>query len=333
MAIRKKGVIYERRENKRNTWTRFHLSRERSWPQWAPCHSNLYFGPLEGVPGLERVRLGRMVEDPEQAVFNILWDNPKALKDFQQSPICGEFLRGLGRDDSEASRESLLVSLQWDSGFCMGDDIRFPDDLRGRVTLTKLYFTYESDTTPDHDVWRGDLAKAFARWMPPGSNLVAGPPAWSWTAIAYVDDDGRQQELPPSLAATMATAAGSSAGQSIAACYDFFRWNAYGATPEHEEASFAQLGTREAWANQIAQAMPPIVAWEQERWDVEVAPPVIDFDTEEGDQGSDEESNQESDEEGDGESDRESDEEGSEGVGGERSGDEHPKSQSPVIDS
>ncbi|KAK3689189.1 hypothetical protein B0T22DRAFT_440681 [Podospora appendiculata] len=254
-----------------------------------------------------------MVEDPEQAVFNIrqhgddrrigrrltlrqkpIWDSAEALKDFQQSPICGEFLRSLGFDDNEASRGPLLVSFQWDCGFCMGDKIEFLDDLWGRITLIKLHIPYDAGAAADREAFRDTLRNAyndtFGGWMPPGCKDLAGPPAIQFHAYAYVDDDdddgpGQQEEATDS--------------RRVTVCYVFFRWNVNGASSEREEASFREPGAHEIWAGRVAMAMPPVETWEQERWDIEVAPPVVVSDTKEGDQDGSEESGEESDEESD----------------------------------
>lgn len=63
-----------RRERRRITWIRFHLSREQKWPTWAtPSDSNsdeaTYLGPLAGLEGCEKVWLGRLVADPEKAAL------------------------------------------------------------------------------------------------------------------------------------------------------------------------------------------------------------------------------------------------------------------------
>lgn len=64
--------------HKRLTWTLFHLPPDQTWPAWPSSISvredldiSSYLGPLSNVAGLENVRLGRRVEDPEQAAFII----------------------------------------------------------------------------------------------------------------------------------------------------------------------------------------------------------------------------------------------------------------------
>jgi hypothetical protein len=73
----KKSYMYVRRERRRITWTRFHLSREQDWRRWTAAGDSksdgaTFLGPLAGVEGCEKVWLGRQVEDPEKAAL-IVW--------------------------------------------------------------------------------------------------------------------------------------------------------------------------------------------------------------------------------------------------------------------
>lgn len=289
MAIAKKGIRHLRREQKRTTWTRFHLPRGQDWPKWMTGRLNTYLGPLADVTGRGKVRLGRKVDDPEQAALivrecvlarfitvipdshrllthsEIVWESADALKDFQHSPLCSEFLQSLGCENENES----LLSLQWDSGFSMGENLGQADDLHGRMTLTTFNIPYTG--VPDCKAWRRALADAFGGFMPKGCEDLRSPPAFQWKAYAWVDDN--HQEQP--------TAAETSRGQAV--CYQFFRWNGNGASPEREEASARDPGAHELWAKTVAKAMPPVEAWKQERWDIEVAPCCLDSETGEGD--------------------------------------------------
>lgn len=97
--------------------------------------------------------------------------------------------------------------------------------------------------------------------MPKGCEDLRGPPVFQFNAYAWADD--HPQERPEAMVDT-------SRGQAM--CYLLFRWNGNGATPEREEASVNEPGAHEWWAKAVAKAMPPVEAWEQERWDIEVAP-------------------------------------------------------------
>ncbi|KAI1125539.1 hypothetical protein F5Y10DRAFT_246763 [Nemania abortiva] len=267
MAIARKGMSHYRRERKRTTWTRFRLPLGQDWPKW-PGYSDTYHGPLADVAGCERIRLGRIVEDPEQAALIVLWESAEALNDFQKSSLCGEFLRFLGCENEP------LLSLQYDCGFCMGELPREPDDLYGRMTLTIVNVSITG--VLDRDRMRGTLRRAFGAYMPEGCEDLRTPPYYHWNAYAWVDDS--QQEQPTAV----------NASSSLATCYVFFRWNGAGASAEREEASVKEPGAAESWAQTIAEAMPPIETWKQERWDIEVAPCCLESDIKVEDEDEDE---------------------------------------------
>ncbi|KAI0490349.1 hypothetical protein F4859DRAFT_6083 [Xylaria cf. heliscus] len=255
MAIVKKTQQQLRQERTRTTWTRFRLRRGQDWPTWSTAYSNTYLGPLAGVAGCKKVRLGRKVEDPEQAALIVFWESADALNDFQQSSACGEFLRGLGCEDESSSR---LLSLQWDGGFCLGDELRRGDDLHGRVTLTILAIPYTG--VADRKSWRRALLEAFGAFLPMGCEHLRPPPPFRRMAYTWVDND--QQGQPTAM----------ETDGSKAICYLLFRWNGNGAGPELEEASATAPGAYERWAETVAKVTPHIESWEQERWDIEAAP-------------------------------------------------------------
>ncbi|KAI0537757.1 hypothetical protein GGR58DRAFT_501952 [Xylaria digitata] len=126
--------------------------------------------------------------------LSVFWESADALKDFQQSPLCGEFLRGLGRESE------LLLSLQYDCGFCMGEIPDQPDDLHSRMTLAILN----------------------------GCEDLRVPPAFHWNAYARVDGGQKEQLI----------AADTGSGRAL--CYLFFRWNDKGASAEREGASVSR---------------------------------------------------------------------------------------------
>ncbi|KAI0443518.1 hypothetical protein F4803DRAFT_306163 [Xylaria telfairii] len=255
MAIIKKTPQQLRQERKRTTWTRFHLPRGQDWPKWPATYANTYLGPLTDVAGCMKVRLGRKVEDPEEAVLIVLWESVDALDDFQQSPACTEFLRGLGFEDKSPSQ---LLSLQWDGGFCLGDELRRGDDLHGRITLTILTIPYTG--VADRKSWRRVLLEAFGAFLPMGCSHLRPPPPFRWMAYTWIDN--YQQAQPTAV----------EAGRKQAVCYLFFRWNGNGAGPQLEEASVRAPAAYDLWAATVAKATPPVESWEQERWDIEVAP-------------------------------------------------------------
>ncbi|KAI1101160.1 hypothetical protein F4804DRAFT_316936 [Jackrogersella minutella] len=269
-----------RQQHKRTSWTRFHLPRAQDWPIWSTDHSNAHLGPLEGVPGCQKVWLGRQVDDPEQAALIVLWESAGSLKNFQDSPACDEFLQGMPENYMQASlvTEALLrgqplggadnallssapsrfLSFRWNSGY------RFEEDLQGRVTLTALAMPYTGVPIPES--WRA-VYNAFGEFLPRGCEdlRVQWPRSRMhfWTAWAWVDSDLWQ------LGQQTVTAE----ERDRAVLCEFRRWNGYsGATPEREEDSAKSPPARESWARTVANVMPPITAWEQERWNIRSAP-------------------------------------------------------------
>lgn len=85
-----------------------------------------------------------------------------------------------------------------------------------------------------------------------------------WTAWTWMD---RDFWAPEEQAAT----AENESGQAVLC--EFRRWNGWrGLNAEAEEASAKDPLTRESWARKVAEAMPPVSAWEQERWDIQTIP-------------------------------------------------------------
>ncbi|KAK6957470.1 hypothetical protein Daesc_000256 [Daldinia eschscholtzii] len=289
-----------RQQNKRTSWTRFYLPRGQDWPTWPAGHSDAHIGPLAAVPGRQKVWLGRKVDDPEQAALIILWESAEALQAFQNSPACGEFLQGLpenhfqgsldsrgllwspstdGAGDASSSRTpARFVSFQWNSGY------QFEEDLQGRMTITILAIPYTGDTIPNS--WSSTIYNTFSQFLPRGCEdlRVQWPDSRMhfWTAWAWVDTELSQQQV----------AAGKESGQALLC--EFRRWNGYhGATPELEETLAKSPQARESWAQTVAKVTPPVTAWDQERWDIRLAPQFIKPEQEEEEQEDEEEVDEE----------------------------------------
>lgn len=50
--------------------TRFYLPLDQEWPAWSVKEGgDPHAGPLEGVEGANDMRIGRLINDPEQAVY------------------------------------------------------------------------------------------------------------------------------------------------------------------------------------------------------------------------------------------------------------------------
>ncbi|KAI0380269.1 hypothetical protein F5Y04DRAFT_257813 [Hypomontagnella monticulosa] len=277
MARAKMTIRQLRQLRARTSWTRFHLPRGQDWPTWSNAYSDTQIGPLSGVAGCLKVWLGRKVEDPEQAALIIHWESAESLKDFQASPACAGFLRGLPENDVQASITSgaLLQGLSLDdAGEASLSSVQsrfltfkwtygcvFENNLKARITTTALEIPYTGNPTPES--WAKTVDGTFRNFSPKCYEdfrvYWPRPRTYTWTAWAWVDSDLYQL------------------GNRAVFC-EFRRWikdtgdAAFnGATPEREEVVSKSPETRESWAQAVAEVMPPVAAWEQERWDIQAA--------------------------------------------------------------
>ncbi|KAL6693374.1 hypothetical protein J3F84DRAFT_396296 [Trichoderma pleuroticola] len=298
--------------NRRTTWTRFHLPRWQGWPTWSTGSSVL--GPLAEVTGYNKVWLGRQVDDPEQAAIIILWASAEALKNFQDSPACAEFLKGL--PDSGVVSGGLFQRLSLNDAENTGTAVsptasRFPSlhwhysngkelEVEGRVTLTTLLVPYTGG--PDLEQIRFSIVRAFKGFVPADCEDLRPPPPLSrdsiplggqWPGLvaflpkpdglvwAWTDTGDNEQWQPPG----QSVAAEQNDSGQMVVC-QFRLWNGlYGATRQREEASAKNALAKESWETVVSNVFPPVTAWEQERWDIQVAPsylsPLIDEEEEE----------------------------------------------------
>ncbi|KAK2009895.1 hypothetical protein LZ32DRAFT_649529 [Colletotrichum eremochloae] len=281
------------------SWTRFRLPREQEWPTWSVDHAHAggHYGPLKGVKGCLKAWLGRMVDDPEQAVYIIDWTNLEALKNFQSSPACAEFLQGLpeSNDDSQVSVESGSAPREITSDDTSSSSTpaasRFlvfqhvtpavtPDVEEGRVIVTAFLVPRKVDSVSS--MWKEDFEQVFSCFVPRGFEPVVAQrkflskfshvwfgvlseDRWVEDKFGKSDDDN-----------------GSGQGRTIICHFHLWPWRC-GATPEMEAASAADPQAREAWGRAIAQVMPPATAWVQERWEIRSVPypPAPEHDSEE----------------------------------------------------
>lgn len=205
----------------------------------------------------------------------IVWESADALQNFQQSDTCADFLEGLGCDENQPLPQH-FESLQWESGFCMGDNMQRGDDFHGRITLTKLIIPHNTmDVTSERQEWRRVLIRAFSGFLPEGCGDVAVLQAYRWQAIAW----GEQIQQGESSASNS-----SHGGETEAIAYHLFRWNGNGAGPELEETLAQDPAARESWVDVVTATMPPVASWDQERWDIEIAPCCIDSSGDEDDE-------------------------------------------------
>ncbi|KAH7311224.1 hypothetical protein B0I35DRAFT_357121 [Stachybotrys elegans] len=270
IRIRERGPI---------TWTRFHLPREQEWPTWSVSHPDVHVGPLADVQGAMFIRLGRMVEHPEQAAYIISWDTLDDLKNFQSSPVCAEFLQNLPRNDiSQVSIESgsALSSLSLEDS-SMSPPSRFltlsyvdsrpTSKLEGRITLSAFMIprTYNPSIN--------DLRNGPGRFFPPGSEYIQYERWLRWEQkivwFSVIAEDSWVEEKFGELAKN----------QDRKIFCELRVWpnpNDYNASSEPgaecEEASAKDPQTRALWNQAVAKVMPPVTSWEQERWDIREVP-------------------------------------------------------------
>ncbi|KAL3425259.1 hypothetical protein PVAG01_02050 [Phlyctema vagabunda] len=261
------------------TWTRFHLPHEQEWPTWSTDHADVHVGPLVGVEGWRKASLGRMVDNPEQAAYIIEWATLDDLTAFQSSPACAEFLRNLPEHDrSQVSIDSgsTLRHLTLDDASSSSRFLTFKhateavtSEVEGRVTFTALLVPGKVDDV--YGIWNGSLQCVFDRFVPRGSEFITWHKNF-WFKFATVGfwvlaEDSWVEKKFGKLEQTQED------GQARTIFCHFHLWQPkYGGTPAHEEASAADPQARESWNQAIAQVMPPVTAWEQERWDIRGVP-------------------------------------------------------------
>ncbi|KAI3317159.1 hypothetical protein HD806DRAFT_515834 [Xylariaceae sp. AK1471] len=263
------------------TWTRFYLPLDQEWPAWPVDHEDVHVGPLASVVGAGGISLGRMVEDPEQAAYIIVWTTLEDLENFQSSPACIEFLQNLREHDpAQVSIEpgSALRRLTLDDA-SPSSSSRFltlkhvkespTADVEGRVTLTAFSMPAADESTERS--WHDKVREAF-RFFPRGSEsirlhrnfvwqhytvwfLVTGEDGWVRDNFVSVEGGKAQQEQ----------------GRTILC--EFRLWPSWmDVTLELEEALAKDPQAKASWEEAAAKVMPPVTAWEQERWDIRKIP-------------------------------------------------------------
>lgn len=256
--------------------------------------------------------------------MKIDWQSSDALKKFQDSPVCDVFLKDLPENDVKVSLLSgallqdlslnqvdgskpssappRILSFQWETGF------DFSKELHGRTTFTALSMSYTG--VPNRKPLRDVVLGAFNGFFPadcddmrprpvhnPNPRLRLGlyrerlPWMYSQTAWVWMDTGENWVDADPEQLEQQGATVENSGGQMLFC--QFRRWNGYnGATAEREEASANNPEARESWAQVVGNTMPPVTAWEQERWDLEAVPKTKEGKEEEeeevdGDEGND----------------------------------------------
>ncbi|KAI6089592.1 hypothetical protein F4821DRAFT_231379 [Hypoxylon rubiginosum] len=272
-----------RRYERGITWTRFYLPLDQEWPTW-PTYEDKHFGPLTNVKGMGKVLLGRMVDNPEQAAYIINWWDLDALKNFRSSPACTEFLQNLPKyDNSQASIESGSALGYLSLGDASSSSSPPPSrlltlgyttrastsDLEGRVTFTAFMVPRKEN----HEKWmlQEKVKDVFSRYLPLRRiNSVYSWPSltmWFWV---LAEDDWVEEKFGK-LEQTQEDAQEDVQGRTILC--QFRLWPGLDkSTPTHEDVLATNPEVRESWNQAMAEVMPPVTAWAQERWDIRPVP-------------------------------------------------------------
>lgn len=145
--------------------------------------------------------------------------------------------------------------------------------LEGRVTITTLLILYKG--VPTFKLWFEAVYNVLDQFMPSGSGNF--PVKWPrllmkfWTSLAWLDTGDTSVNRDIGQEGQHAATAGDQGGQAILC--EFRKWSTYSdITAEDEEAWAKSPQARESWAWRMAEIMPPITAWKQERWNIRLTP-------------------------------------------------------------
>ncbi|KAK8122174.1 hypothetical protein PG984_010844 [Apiospora sp. TS-2023a] len=265
------------------TWTRFHLPLEQEWPIWSVTHADVHVGPLAGVEGVLKASLGRMVERPAQAAYVIVWRLLDDLKNFKSSPACAEFLQNLPENDtiSQVSIESgsALKYLHLDNASSSTSRFLICEQLNptpmanaaleGRVTFTAFLVPQKDNSL--RRTWYNSLKDVFGLFLPRGSEFISLKRRFSWQYLTVWFSVLTEDHWVESKFGKLEETQEDLQGRTIFC--ELRHWpHSLGVTPEDEEASATDPQARESWDQAVAQVMPPVTAWEQERWDIREVP-------------------------------------------------------------
>ncbi|KAK6068005.1 hypothetical protein SCUP234_11339 [Seiridium cupressi] len=228
------------------------------------------------VAGSQKVWLGRRVDDPEQAVFIILWETADCLKKFQDSPAANELLQALPENNNRNSFASGKLGNAFDTlwsptslrcpSFRWLFNHLFEERLQGRVTLTT--FAIPDTDDPENESSTNSLNSTFRQFVP---NDCEGLPVQekvarmqSWTAWATLDAEGSWVDNQLPRQGHQVAPTGKQSVHTIEC--EFRHWDGYGGTTqEREETSARSPEARESWTQAVAKVVPSVTALEQER--------------------------------------------------------------------
>ncbi|TLD30348.1 hypothetical protein PspLS_01911 [Pyricularia sp. CBS 133598] len=262
------------------TWTRFYLPRDQEWPIWSVDHPDIHVGPLAkvagdantmGDPAILCVTLGRIVDDPEQAVYIIDWRTLDDFNKFQSSPACQELLRNLPEhNNSQVSVQAEPAlgrltlaeagSLAKSRFLVMKHAASIPTgSIEGRLALTSFVLPRRLEQDQAQQVWQDELRAKL------------GPRYFDRMVWFYVlNEDSWVQEKFGRLEQTQE----HDHGRAIF-CH-FRKWTTTWADDERQEREKAQSvepRVKESWARTISKhVMPPVTEWVYELWDIRRVP-------------------------------------------------------------
>ncbi|CAH0056958.1 unnamed protein product [Clonostachys solani] len=255
------------------TWTRFHLPQGQEWPTWSAVHEDMHVGPLADVRGIQRISLGRTVEEPQKAAYVIAWGTVEDLEKFQDSSACVEFLRDLtlnddskdpGSEDDAPTVASRFLTLEHVNGIPTGE-------LEGRITFTAYNILGKEDD--DATVWKQyhEVNNALGSFFPPGSDYLVLHRQFRWRyLIIWFWVLGEDQWVEAKFGKRP-----QNDGQGRTIICDVRLWPSTGLSGDpapESEGAVANPAAREAWNQAVSNVMPPVTAWVQERWDVRKVP-------------------------------------------------------------
>ncbi|KAK8086179.1 hypothetical protein PG994_001153 [Apiospora phragmitis] len=257
------------------TWTRFHLPLEQEWPIWSVTMRMCMSAPLRMWKVFRR-RWAEMVGNPAQAAYIIVWRTLDDLKNFKSSPACVEFLQNLPENDNvlQVSIESgsALRYLTLDSASSSTSRFLAFEHIDGHPTAAvEGRVTFTAFLVPQNDnsmrwMWYDSVKDVFGHFLPRGSD-------WQYLTVWFwvLTEDHWVESKFGKLEKTHEDLQEDPQGRTIIC--EFRLWpHSWGVTPEHEEASATDSQARESWGQAVAQVMPPVTAWEQERWDIREVP-------------------------------------------------------------
>lgn len=189
-------------DKQRITWTRLHLSCTMTWFKWSNDYSDLHVGKWANVVGCLRVVLGRLVENPEQAVLSsvsrvlgslwdgllltgyclTVWQSADSIASFEFSPACEEPSRDLRRSFTPSIRMAsptciamaVIRILTTVSAFLVIRPLKQRGSVLGRAIHAAALISKEAHSTISRRQVRSQNAASAS--STPGISPVSEPP-------------------------------------------------------------------------------------------------------------------------------------------------------------